>query len=126
MIASSVALTVAVVEVEPMTGIPEQVTSTWLAPSAAAGQWFYPLAFVGLGIAHAGVRLGRKTYLVDMAEGDRRTDYVAVSNSAIGLALLVAGGMGALASAWSVPGTVALLGAAGLAGAALSLRWQEV
>ncbi|HMR71404.1 MAG TPA: hypothetical protein PKA84_14350, partial [Rubrivivax sp.] len=96
------------------------------APPAAAGQWFYPLAFVGLGVAHAGVRLGRKTYLVDMAEGDRRTDYVAVSNSAIGLALLVAGGMGALASAWSVPGTVALLGAAGLAGAALSLRWEEV
>lgn len=96
------------------------------APSAAAGQWFYPLAFVGLGVAHAGVRLGRKTYLVDMAEGDRRTDYVAVSNSAIGLVLLLAGGLGALASTWSVPGTVALLGAAGLAGAALSLRWKEV
>ena len=96
------------------------------APPAAAGPWFYPLAFVGLGVAHAGVRLGRKTYLVDMAEGDRRTDYVAVSNSAIGLVLLVAGGLGALASAWSVPGAVALLGAAGLAGAALSLRWEEV
>ena len=49
-----------------------------------------------------------------------------VSNSAIGLVLLLAGGLGALASTWSVPGTVALLGAAGLAGAALSLRWQEV
>ncbi len=95
------------------------------AEASAASRWFYPLAFFGLGIAHAGVRLGRKTYLVDMAEGNRRTDYVAVSNSVIGLVLLAAGGLGALASLWSVAGTVALLGLAGLLGAALSLRWKE-
>jgi hypothetical protein len=93
--------------------------------AASASGWFYPLAFLGLGVAHAGVRLGRKTYLVDMAEGNRRTDYVAVSNSVIGLLLLAAGGLGALAAAWSVPGTVALLGAAGLLGAGLSLRWKD-
>lgn len=42
-----------------------------------------PLLFLGLGVAHAGVRLARKTYLVDIATGDRRTEYTAVSNSVI-------------------------------------------
>jgi MFS family permease len=102
---------------------------TMWVPATAPTAWsqaFYPLAFLGLGIAHAGVRLGRKTYLVDMAEGNRRTDYVAVSNTVIGALLLAAGGLGALAATWSVPGTVALLGAAGLLGAGLSLRLKEV
>lgn len=102
--------------------------AVWV-PATAPAAWsqaVYPLAFLGLGIAHAGVRLGRKTHLVDMAEGNRRTDYVAVSNTVIGALLLAAGGLGALAATWSVPGTVALLGLAGLLGAALSLRWKEV
>ena len=74
---------------------------------AWAASWFYPLAFFGLGLAHAGVRLGRKTYMVDMAEGNRRTDYVAVSNSVIGALLLVSGVIGGVA--------------AGLVGSVLSL-----
>lgn len=93
---------------------------------ASASQWFYPLAFFLLGVAHSGVRLGRKTYLVDMAEGNRRTDYVAVSNTVIGALLLVTGLLGALASMVSVQLTIALLGAAGVLGAAMSLRWKEV
>src|SRR5690606_2061373 len=39
---------------------------SWADLPMAAAQWFYPLTFFGLGVAHAGVRLGRKTYLVDM------------------------------------------------------------
>lgn len=61
-----------------------------LVPTAAA-QWYYPLLFIGLHIAHAGIRLGRKTYILDIATGDTRTDYVAVSNSIIGLCLLLTG-----------------------------------
>jgi MFS family permease len=99
---------------------------SWLGMPDAAAIWFYPIAFFGLGIAHAGVRLGRKTYLVDMAEGNKRTDYVAVSNSVIGALLLVSGLLGALAATVSVEGTIFLLGLAGLAGSALSLRWKEV
>lgn len=99
---------------------------SWLPMPAGAALWFYPAAFFGLGIAHAGVRLGRKTYLVDMAEGSRRTDYVAVSNSVIGALLLVSGLVGALAATVSVEATLVLLGAAGLLGAWLSLRWKEV
>ena len=94
--------------------------------SRRVAQLFFPLAFFGLGVAHAGVRLGRKTYLVDMAEGNRRTTYVAVSNTVIGALLLFTGLLGALAATVSVPGTIALLGLAGLAGAAMSLRWEAV
>ncbi|MEX2333917.1 MAG: MFS transporter, partial [Pseudohongiella sp.] len=94
--------------------------------SATASQWFYPFAFFVLGVSHAGVRLGRKTYLVDMAGGNKRTDYVAVSNTVIGLLLLVSGVLGALAALVSVPLVIVLLGLAGLLGAGLSLRWHEV
>lgn len=99
---------------------------SWLPMPAAAALWFYPIAFFGLGVAHAGVRLGRKTYLVDMAEGNQRTDYVAVSNSVIGALLLATGLVGALAATVSLQATILLLGVAGIAGAMLSLRWKEV
>ncbi|WP_291014557.1 hypothetical protein [Hydrogenophaga sp.] len=100
--------------------------AAWSGLSGTAALIAYPLAFFGLGVAHAGVRLGRKTYLVDMSGGNRRTDYVAVSNTVIGGLLLLTGALGALASLVSVPGTVLLLGLCGLLGAAMSLRWEEV
>ena len=99
---------------------------SWADLPMAAAQWFYPLAFFGLGVAHAGVRLGRKTYLVDMAEGNLRTDYVAVSNSVIGLLLLATGVVGAIAATFSVEATVALLGLAGLIGAVIGRNLREV
>src|SRR5690606_783256 len=46
------------------------------------------VAYFLLTLLHTGVRIGRKTYVVDMAEGDLRTVYVAVSNSAMGVMLL--------------------------------------
>ena len=61
-----------------------------------------------------------------MAGGNKRTDYVAVSNTVIGLLLLLTGLLGALAAAISVQFTLVLLGLAGLLGAGLSLRWKEV
>ena len=45
--------------------------------------WAAPVAYFFLAIAHSGVRIGRQTYILDMASGIRRTDYVAVSNSVI-------------------------------------------
>jgi MFS family permease len=53
--------------------------------------WLYGVLLFVLGIAHAGVRIGRKTHLVDMAGEDKRSQYVALSNSAIGVILLVFG-----------------------------------
>jgi hypothetical protein len=97
-----------------------------LAPGLAARPWLYPAAFLVLSVAHSGVRLGRKTYVVDLAGGNRRTDYVAVSNSVIGVVLLVLGGTGALAQALSVAFVILALSLLGLAGAVVGARLPEV
>jgi MFS family permease len=99
---------------------------SWLDFSPTAARWFYPAAFFGLGIAHSGVRLGRKTYLVDLAEGNRRTNYTAVSNTVMGALLLLSGAVGALAAWFSLQFAILLLAFAGFLGAAISLRWEEV
>ena len=88
--------------------------------------WLYPVALFVLGIAHQGVRLGRKTYIVDMAEGNRRTDYVAVSNTLIGFILLITGGLSALASLISVEGVIVLLSVLGIIGALKSSTLPDV
>jgi len=85
-----------------------------------------PVAYLVLSIAHAGIRIGRKTYLIDMAGGTKRTDYVAVSNTVIGVLLLVAGGISALASLLSVEAVLILLGLMGVAGAVLALSLKDV
>ncbi|PSF07952.1 MFS transporter [Marinobacter halophilus] len=90
------------------------------------GAWFYPFAFFVLTIAHAGVRLGRKTYLVDMAGGNKRTDYTAVSNTVIGVLLLITGGLTAALSLISDIAVILVLGLMGLAGTISALRLREV
>jgi hypothetical protein len=94
-------------------------TSSWIG-------WFYPVGFFVLSIAHAGVRLGRKTYLVDMAGGNKRTDYTSVSNTVIGVMLLVTGGLTALISMVSEVAVIFTLGLMGLAGTLSALRLQDV
>jgi hypothetical protein len=87
------------------------------APALGAEVWVYPAAFLLLSIAHAGVRSGRKTYIVDIAGGDKRTDYVAVSNTVIGVILLLTGSIGALSTFLGPSGIILVLSAFGLAGA---------
>ena len=86
----------------------------------------YPLVFFLLGIAHSGVRLGRKTYIVDMAEGNKRTDYVSVSNTIIGLLLLIMGTITSLVSLLSVPVAILVFGACGGLGSILAKRLPDV
>ncbi len=64
--------------------------------------------FFVLSIAHHGIRLGRKTYIIDIAQGDLRTEYVAVSNTLIGVMLLLLGILSASVAQFSIE---ALLGA---------------
>jgi len=75
------------------------------------------VVYLLLVLVHTAVRVARKTYVVDMAEGDRRTEYVAVANTAMGTLLLLIGGLsGALAAlgAEVALGFLALLGIAGV------------
>ena len=88
--------------------------------------WFYPVVYFILGIAHDGVRLGRKTYIVDMATGDKRTEYVAVGNTIIGLILLITGGVSALLSLFSVEGIVLGLSILGLIGAYAGSKLDDI
>ena len=79
-----------------------------------------------ISLVHVGVRVARKTYVIDMAEGDQRTRYVAVANTAMGVILLVTGAISAgLAAFGEVPALV-FLAALGLVGAVVSWRLPEV
>ena len=83
-------------------------------------------AFFIIGIAHAGIRIGRKTYLVDMANAQTRATYVAVSNTAIGVVLLAGGVFGLVADCVGTAETIGLLGLFCLAGALGATRLDEV
>jgi hypothetical protein len=83
-------------------------------------------AFFVIGIAHAGIRIGRKTYLVDMATAQTRASYVAVSNTAIGVVLLAGGVFGLIADWIGAAGTIGVLGLFCLAGALGATRLDEV
>lgn len=96
------------------------------SPVLAGQAWLYPVFFFLLSVAHSGVRMGRKTYVVDLAGGNKRTDYVAVSNTVIGVVLLAAGAIGALSALISLSGVIAVLAGMGLAGAWMSARLPEV
>lgn len=92
------------------------------------GDWalLHPVTYLLLAFTHIGVRVARKTFVVDLAEGDRRTEYVAVSNTAIGVLLLVTGAVsGALATLGSEVALV-FLAALGVVGAVVGRGLPEV
>lgn len=97
----------------------------WLAPAALDSLWVIPAMYFLLSVAHAGVRVGRKTYVVDLASGNRRTDYVAVGNTLIGILLLVAGSVGALSAVIGTAGVIAVLSGMGAIGSLLCLALRE-
>ena len=67
-----------------------------------------PVMLFGLMIAYQGVRQGRSTHLVDMADADDRAAYTALSNTIVGLVLLGAGAGFAGLAALSVPLVIGL------------------
>lgn len=86
----------------------------------------FALLFLILGIAHAGVRLGRKVYLVDMASSETRASMVAVSNTVIGIAMLAGGLVGLLGDLYGTTFVILVLGMASIAAAVSALRLREV
>lgn len=94
-------------------------------PALLATAWFIPLAYFVLSIAHSGVRVGRKTYVVNLAGGNKRTDYVAISNSVMGICLLLVGTVGLLTPLLGLAGVIGLLALMGLLGALLGKTLPE-
>ncbi len=84
------------------------------------------IVYLGLTLMHTGVRVGRKTYLVDMAEGDQRTTYTAVSNTVLGIVLLLIGGISSLLATWHIFAALVFLAGLGLVGVLTAARLPEV
>lgn len=65
--------------------------------------WVLPVLLFGLMLAYQGVRLGRSTHLIDMSPEDQRATYTALSNTIIGVLLLL-GGLFSLLAEWAGAG----------------------
>lgn len=60
-------------------------------------------------IAHQGVRVGRKTHLIDMSTADNRAQLTAVSNTVMGVLLLLGAGLGVIDTYLGTDGVLVLL-----------------
>ena len=80
-----------------------------LIPTFSSSNFVMAGALFILMIAYQGVRLGRSTHLVDMTNQDRRASYTALSNTAIGVLLLLGGVFGFLAEMFGIAIVLVLL-----------------
>ncbi|WP_196778390.1 MFS transporter [Thalassorhabdomicrobium marinisediminis] len=97
-----------------------------LMVGSAGGVWGMPVVLFGLMVSYHGVRQGRSTYLVDMADETDRAAYTAVSNTAIGAYLLGVGALSAGLATVSVPLVIGVFAVMCCAGGALALKLEEV
>lgn len=89
--------------------------------------WLISGLYFCLEICYQGVRIARKTYVVDMSNDETRVRYVAASNSIIGAILLAAGAvLGALSSIVPTVAIIAMLSVSCLMGALLGRTLREV
>jgi MFS family permease len=88
--------------------------------------WMYAILFFLLALAHTGIRIGRKTYLIDMAPAEDRVSYVAVSNTIIGVILLISGSFGIIGAVFSPREVILVFAALGLAGSLVARTLKEV
>jgi MFS family permease len=97
-----------------------------LLPSVIQTSYVYGIVFVLLGIAEAGVRLGRKTYLLDYLDEKDRPTYIAFANSSIGVVTLGIGALlGLVIQYFGIQILLYVLIGMGLVGSYLSLRLKS-
>ena len=95
-------------------------------PGARDLWWLYPIAYLLLALTHTGARVARKTYVVDLAGDDRRTQYIAVANSTMGVVLLAVGAVSGVLAGFGHELALGFLAVVGLAGVLLSRSLPEV
>lgn len=95
------------------------------APTAVS-MWALPLGFFLVNLAHAAIRVARKTYVVDMAGEDKRTRYVGAANTMMGVILLVVGGISAVIALAGPSAAILFLACIGLVGAWRARALPEV
>ncbi|CUB05247.1 MFS transporter [Marinomonas fungiae] len=108
-----------------LTGLILFAIAQWM-PDLLASIWLLPLFYFALTVFHQGIRVGRKTYLVDMADGNKRTSYVAVGNTAIGLMLLLFSLIGLLSEIMSLEALILIYAIITLAGVLMAMRLPDV
>ena len=95
------------------------------APWTASPVFYAGIVFV-LSLAHEGVRLGRSTYLVDLASEQTRAHYTAVSNTVIGALLLLMGAVSGTAFSFGAVYALGFLGACSVIAALMAVRLKPV
>ncbi len=85
---------------------------------------FIPVFFIN-GIAYAGARLSRKTYLVDYAPEADRPTYVSLANTSIGLFTILAGSFGLVSKVFGLGGQLMFFGILLIACIILSFKLEE-
>lgn len=98
-----------------------ELNSDWLTHPLTHALFFFAVT-----VFHGGVRLGRKIYLVDLANEKTRATYVALSNTVIGIAMLAGGLVGILADIISIQFVILLLSLLALFAAWWNFRLKEV
>ena len=100
------------------------VLLTWL-PAAGLQQAGYFAVFLLLGLTEGGVRLGRKTYLVDAVPQEERATYTAITNTLVGGAAIVMGAAGLIAQFGGPLVMFVMLGLGAFCSALACLRLPE-
>lgn len=88
--------------------------------------WVLPLGFFLIQLAHTAIRVARKTYVVDMAEGDLRTRYTGAANTVMGMVLLVTGVISGAIATFGASAALLFLAAVGLVGVVGASRLPDV
>lgn len=94
-------------------------------PFPAAHVWLYALVFVLLGLAESGIRLGRKTWVVDAAPAGERPTWVAFGNTVIGVLTLATIGFGVLAGRFGTDTVITTLMGLAVLGTLFSLAMSD-
>lgn len=84
------------------------------------------LSFFLVTLCHVAVRVARKTYVVDMAEGDERTRIVGAANTLMGFFLLVTGAISGALTLFGTHIAIIFLAVMGLVGTFMAKNMKDV
>ncbi len=102
------------------------LASYFLAPQLLSQLLVPGLLVFAAAVAHQGARVGRKTYLVDLATADTRSSYTAVSNTVLGIVLLSGSGLGVVDAMYGTQTVLMLLLAVSLLASVFYLTLKRV
>jgi len=101
------------------------ISHTFL-PSMFTSSVFGAVLLFLAAVAHQGTRIGRKTYLVDLATSENRAQYTAVGNTVIGIFLLFGSLIGLIDAAFGTTAVLYVLAAVSIAAIDKSLNLKNV